>query len=187
MPRLRELMRIVNDVYDVEALGGMYAFLDGFSAEKKTVEDYRVLASLGLKRVYVGLESGSAGLLQLLNKPGAPEDALHAVRAMKTAGVAVGVIVLLGAGGRSYAIDHVRDTTQLINAMRLDMDDLIYFSELIESEGLAYTQQAFAQGLQPLTAEERIAQGEAIERGLRFSARRGEPHISRYDIREFVY
>lgn len=186
-PRLLELLRITNAVYDVEALGGVYAFLDGFSGEKKSVDDYRALARLGLKRVYVGLESGSADLLRLLKKPGDPQDALQAVRTMKAAGVAVGVIVLLGAGGRQYAPAHIAETTALLNQMRLDMDDLLYFSELIESEGLEYTQQAYQHGLQPLSAEERIEQGESIERGLRFSARRGEPHISRYDIREFVY
>jgi radical SAM superfamily enzyme YgiQ (UPF0313 family) len=187
MPRLVELMGIVNALYDVEGLGGIYAFLDGFSGEKKTVEDYRRLKALGLKRVYVGLESGSEELLRLLKKPGAPEDALHAVQAMKQAGLAVGVIVLLGAGGQVYADAHVRDTIRLVNQMRLDMDDLVYFSELVESEGLEYTRQAYEQGLLPLGPEARIAQGDTIERGLRFSARKGEPHISRYDIREFVY
>jgi hypothetical protein len=81
----------------------------------------------------------------------------------------------------------VRDTVRLLNEMRLDMDDILYFSELIESEGLPYTQAAYDAGLVPLTTEERLAQGEAIERQLRFSQAGGVPHISRYDIREFVY
>jgi hypothetical protein len=71
--------------------------------------------------------------------------------------------------------------------MQLDMHDLIYFSELITEEGTPYTRDAYAAHLQPISSEERIAQGEAIERGLRFSRRGGTPHISRYDIREFVY
>ena len=74
-----------------------------------------------------------------------------------------------------------------INAMPLDLDDLIYFSELIESEGLEYTRVAYQQQLRPLSSTERIAQGETIERGCSFSTRRSTPHISRYDIREFVY
>jgi radical SAM superfamily enzyme YgiQ (UPF0313 family) len=187
MPRLLPLLDIVHDVYDVTNLGGMYAFLDGFSGEKKAAEDYALLAKKGLVRVYVGLESGNKALLQFLKKPGEPADAIKAVRAMKAGGLAVGVIVLLGAGGHQYAPDHVRDTIEALNAMQLGMDDIIYFSELIADEEMEYAREAYQAGLKPLTPEERIAQGEAIESGLRFSRAGGTPHISRYDIREFVY
>jgi hypothetical protein len=133
------------------------------------------------------MESGHAPLLRFLKKPGQPQDAIDAARTMKQAGIAVGVIVLLGAGGHKFADQHVRDTIKALNAMALDMDDLIYFSELVVSEGMAYAQDAYQAGLRPLTHQERIAQQAAIERGLRFSQQGGVPHMSRYDIREFVY
>ncbi|MCC7205940.1 MAG: radical SAM protein [Anaerolineae bacterium] len=187
MPRLMPLLDAVHEVYDVEALGGMYAFLDGFSGEKKNVDDYRALRAAGLERVYVGLESGNADLLRFLRKPGEPDDAIHAVRAIKEAGIAVGVIVLLGAGGHEYAAAHVRDTIATLNAMPLDLNDILYFSELVVSEGLEYAQDAYQAGLKPLAADERAAQEEAIRDGLRFGDESGAPHMSRYDIREFVY
>jgi hypothetical protein len=71
--------------------------------------------------------------------------------------------------------------------MGLDADDLIYFSELIEREGMQYSRDAFQAGLTPLSSAERIAQGEEIEARLAFDPGRGVPHLSRYDIREFVY
>lgn len=181
------LLDMARDVFDVEALGGVYAFLDGFSGQKKSVEDYAVLRQRGLKTVYIGMESGSADLLQFLKKPGQPDDVIDAVRTLKRAGVAVGVIVLLGAGGKQHADAHVRETVAALNAMGLDMDDLIYFSELVVSEGMAYAQDAYQAGLDPLSHAERIAQQDEIERQLRFSHDGGTPHISRYDIREFVY
>ena len=187
MPRLLALLEVVHEVFDVAALGGLYAFLDGFSGEKKSAADYHRLAQAGLKRVYIGLESGCQPLLSFLKKPGKAADAIQAVQAMKTSGVAVGVIVLLGAGGQAYARQHVRETISVLNAMRLDADDLIYFSELVEAEGMEYTRDAYEAGLQPLNAEERLIQGEQIEAGLKFSTAGGDPHISRYDIREFVY
>ncbi len=187
MPRLLALLEVVHEVFDVAALGGLYAFLDGFSGEKKSAADYHRLAQAGLKRVYIGLESGCQPLLSFLKKPGKAADAIQAVQAMKTSGVAVGVIVLLGAGGQAYARQHVRETISVLNAMRLDADDLIYFSELVEAEGMEYTRDAYEAGLQPLNAEERLIQGEQIEAGLKFSTAGGVPHISRYDIREFVY
>ncbi len=187
MPRLLPLLDIIHEDLDVEALGGIYAFLDGFSGERKSAADFAALARRGLKRVYVGMESGSARLLQFLKKPGNPDDVIAAVRNMKSAGVAVGIIVLLGAGGQTYAREHVRETISAINAMGLDLDDIVYFSELIESEGLEYTRDAFDARLQPLTPQERLRQAEQIERALVFSEEGGTPHISRYDIREFVY
>jgi hypothetical protein len=198
MPRLVELIEITRTIFDVDHLGGLYAFLDGFSGEKKTGADFARLAGLGLKRVYIGLESGHDPLLRFLKKPGQAIDALHAVRAMKSGGVSVGIIVLLGAGGKQYAQAHVADTTFLLNRMNLDADDLIYFSELVEappggnasgdgeSPQLEYTRDAYAQNLVPLTPSERISQGEEIESGLLFDSAHGVPHISRYDIREFV-
>jgi hypothetical protein len=187
MAQLLPLFESVHQVYDVQQLGGIYAFLDGFSAERKTAADYRTLAERGLKRVYVGLESGNAALLHFLKKPGRPADMVRAVQAMKAGGVAVGVMVLLGAGGHEYARQHVADTIQALNDLSLGLDDLIYFSELVAGEDLPYTRAAYAAQLRPLTPAERQAQGEAIELGLRFSAAEGTPHISRYDVREFVY
>lgn len=187
MRLLLPLLDVVHEVYDVEALGGLYAFLDGFSGDKKSAEDYALLRERGMERVYVGLESGSANLLHFLRKPGSPQDAVKAVRAMKQGGLDVGVIVLLGAGGHQYAAEHERETVQVLNAMGLDMDDILYFSELMVSEGMPYATDAVQAGLDPMTREERLAQQQRIERGLRFSERGGVPHISRYDIREFVY
>jgi len=187
MSRLLPLIEVVHDSYDVESLGGIYAFLDGFSAQKKSHADYRLLAQRGLKRVYIGMESGNEALLKFLKKPGKPVDAIEAVKAIKDGGVAVGVIILLGAGGQAYIKAHVKDTIQALNAMRLELDDLIYFSELFVSNDMPYLQDAYQAQLQPLSPEERIAQGDEIEAGLKFSPKGGTPHISRYDIREFVY
>lgn len=187
MPRLVPLMEIANREYDVTRLGGIYAFLDGFSGEKKSAANYARLASLGLKRVYIGMESGNAELLRFLHKPGAPDDVIRTVQTMKAGGVSVGIIILLGAGGQRYAAGHVRDTIHAVNQMNLDLDDLIYFSELVENENLPYVQDAFRSELQPLSPSQRLAQQEQIEAGFRFAEAAGVPHISRYDIREFVY
>jgi len=187
MPRLLTMLDIINDEFDIEQMGGIYAFLDGFSGEKKNAQDYARLAAKGVKRIYIGMESGSRELLSFLKKPGHPEDVIHSVQAIKEGGIAVGVIILLGAGGSFYAPIHTRETIEALNQMNLGLDDLIYFSELIENEGMQYTQDAYQQDLNPLTARERIAQGNEIEAGLTFTEASGVPHISRYDIREFVY
>ena len=160
MHKLLPLIDVAREVFG----RGMVAFLDGFSGRKKSAADYAVLAERGLRRVYIGLESGSADVLTHLNKPGLPADAVEAVTALKAGGVSVSVIVLLGVGGA----EHVRETVTVLNQMPLDKGDLLYFSDLIGERALpeaVYRQQE-----------------EVIRDGLRI-----KPHISRYDIREFIY
>ena len=68
---------------------------------------------------------------------------MNAVKTIKSGGVSVGIIILLGAGGKQFSDQHVSDTIKVINQMDLDADDIVYFSELIEHEGLTYSQNAF--------------------------------------------
>jgi hypothetical protein len=187
MPRLIPLLEITHQHFNVDHLGGIFAFLDGFSGEKKSPQDYKTLAGLGLQRIYIGMESGDTELLQYLKKPGKPEDVLSAVEHIKSAGVAVGIIILAGAGGKKYYRQHVDNTVQIINKMSLGLDDIIYFSELIESENLEYTKSAYQNDFSPLSPAQAAGQALEIQNQLSFSDENGTPHISRYDIREFVY
>jgi hypothetical protein len=77
------------------------AFLDVYTGVRKEASFWERLRALGLRRVYLGLETGPRRLLRLLNKPGDPEEALELVRALKRAGLWVGVILMVGAGGPS--------------------------------------------------------------------------------------
>jgi radical SAM superfamily enzyme YgiQ (UPF0313 family) len=186
MRKLVPLFNIVNKKLDVSNLGGIFAFLDGFSGEKKKMEDFRLLKSLGLEKVYIGMESGHDPLLKFLHKPGTAQDVLKAVETIKSGGVSVGIIILSGAGGKQYSDQHISDTVKVINRMNLEADDILYFSELIENENLTYAQNAYQKNFQPLNAEELLQQRHMIEKGLKFSGI-DSPHISRYDIRDFVY
>ncbi len=185
-PRLSALIEVAHQVFPEPAFASVYAFLDGFSGRRKGPSEYAALRALGLRRVYLGMESGHGPLLRFLRKPGTPEDVLATVQALKAGGVAVALIVLLGAGGARFAAAHVRDTVALLNAMPLGPEDLIYFSDLVVTEDLEYAQQAAALDLRPLDEAALRAQERAIRQGLRFP-RGARPRISRYDIREFVY
>lgn len=164
---------------------GVYAFVDGFTGARKSVSDYRLLRHFGLRRVYIGLESGHDPLLAFARKPGNAEGAIDAVRAMKAAGLHVGVIVMIGLGGSRYAAGHVRDTIATVNTMGLSRGDLLYFSDLVEVPGTSYPLLAAAADAQPLDADARRDQRQAIRDGLRFPG--PPPQMATYDIREFVY
>jgi radical SAM superfamily enzyme YgiQ (UPF0313 family) len=170
-----------------ETMGGgreIYGFVDGFSGRKKSAQDYAGLAAQGLRRVYVGLESGHDALLEWLRKPSRAADVVSAVRQITAGGVSVGVIVLLGGGGERYDAGHVQDTIRVLNQMALGAGDLLYFSNFI-SAGTPYEQKTTDADLRPLPLTRMEAQREAILAGLDWGSQR--PRIATYDIREFIY
>jgi hypothetical protein len=184
MARLLPMFETLLDEVDA-ARRGVYAFVDGFAGAKKTLAEYRLLGHLGLRRVYVGLESGHDPLLSFVRKPGTAEEATETVSILKAAGVNVGVIVMVGLGGERFAEGHERDTVATLDAMGLGAGDLLYFSDLVDVPAASYPVMAANDGIRPLTAEERRAQETRIRDGLRFPGDR--PQLAAYDIREFVY
>ena len=180
--RLAPLLSIVHEEFGQRPI---HAFLDAFSGAHKSVDEYRQLAALGLKRVSIGLESGHDPLLKFVRKPGRAQDASDAVAELKAAGIGVSLIVVIGLGGDRYAAGHVSDTLAALNAMPLDRGDILYFSDLVEHEHTPYPALARAEGIRGLAPAEMQAQRQAIRSGLRFAS--GGPILSRYDIHEFVY
>lgn len=164
---------------------GIHAFVDGFTGEKKSVADYRRLRALGLRRVYLGLESGDDALLAFVRKPATSGQVIETVARLKAAGVHVAPIVLVGLGGRPGAAGHVRETARVLNALALGPDDLVYFSDLVDEPGAAYPEAARAAGLVPLDAGERAQQRREIEAGVRWAG--DPPRRAGYNYSDFIY
>jgi radical SAM superfamily enzyme YgiQ (UPF0313 family) len=178
------LLPILDSVAD--AFGGrppaVCGFVDGFSGARKTTDDYRALRERGLRRAYVGLESGSDRLLALVRKPATSGETVLAVRAMKEAGLETGVIVMIGLGGRRFDQEHAAATAATLERMGLDSRDLVYFSELVES---ADVEDESATAGEPLSAEERRMQRLRISEG--FVSAGSQPRTAVYDLRELLY
>lgn len=167
------------------AFDGIYAFVSALDALRKSRDDIRELRARGLRRVYIGLESGDDAVLRFLNKPNTAAQALDGVRDLKAGGVAVGVVVMLGIGGARYAADHVARTADILNGMALGPDDILYFSEYVGTPGSEYGQRAAEAGIQPLSHSEMQTQRAALEARLTFPG--PPPKRAIYDIREFAY
>lgn len=213
MPRLLALLRVVQDwsrgagggahtgaagrrsedaaapAANMTALGDLplFAFIDAFHVERKSVADWQELRAHGLARVYIGMESGHDPLLRWLNKPGDAADVLDATTTLKAAGLQASVIILLGAGGDRYAHGHVRDTVALLNAMPLGRGDLIYFSDFVVHADAPYAALAAAAGIEPLPPAALRAQELAIRAAFVTQDAQQPPQFARYDIGEFVY
>lgn len=204
-PQLLDLLDEVNRAFELTPAGlapaarrawekehpvhfdGLYSFIDAFTTRRKTAADFAELAARGLRRVYIGLESGDPALLRFLGKPNTPEDVTALVRTLKQGGVATGLVVLVGAGGDEYSAAHVRATAELLNALPLDAGDLIYLSELVDAPGSTYAERAAEAGLRALSADELDAQARALRAALSFQDPANRPKVSYYDLREFIY
>jgi radical SAM superfamily enzyme YgiQ (UPF0313 family) len=166
----------------------LFSFVDAWTGQRKAAADWRAYAALGLKRVYVGLETGDQDLLAWLEKPGSPEDAVDLVGALHEAGVAAGVVVLVGAGGERFAEAHAARTAEALTAMRLRPDDLLYFAEYVDEPGLEYGRRAAgAPDLLPLSPERSAQVRRFILAHVRPADPAHPPKSASYDIREFVY
>jgi hypothetical protein len=192
--RLIDMLRVLHEEFPIGqakpgfdyVLKGIYSFLDIVGAEKKTLADYQELREYGLKRIYIGLETGDNAVFRLLNKPGSPAECVEAVRTIKAAGINVGVILLAGAGGRQYAQAHVQQSLHTLKVMDLGVGDIVYVSPLVTSPTDEYTRTMDTHGVTALHASEVMAQVDVLKGGVT-RARHGGPKVTLYHIEEFIY
>lgn len=188
MERLLPLLQWINEDI-LPALGtasaGIHSFVDLFSDRQRPAADFAEMRRCGVRRVYVGVESGSAPLLRFLKKPQTPEQIIETIRTIKRGGLDVGAILMLGLGGREFGARHVSETVRVLNSIPWTPGDVVFLSEFVEYPAAGYPALAREAGLRPLPVEELARQYEAIAAGIRTGA--GYPKIAPYNAEEFIY
>ncbi|HNY27521.1 MAG TPA: radical SAM protein [Candidatus Sumerlaeota bacterium] len=128
-----------------------------------TSEQLRTLRAQGFTQGYLGMESGSAQVLERIGKGATPEDMVACVKRAAEVGIKISVIGLLGIGGRELSGDHVRETVRVLNAMQPRQ---VSFLTAILLPGTPLYRQAERGEFQPLTDREILTELEAIVSGL---------------------
>jgi radical SAM superfamily enzyme YgiQ (UPF0313 family) len=117
-PRLLDILASIRrSLPGIERVG---SYANAKSILRKTPEDLRDLKAAGLKMVYLGVETGSAALLEKIRKGVGVEQMVDAGRRIKDAGILLSVTVLLGIGGRTHSIEHATETAKILT--RIDPD-----------------------------------------------------------------
>jgi hypothetical protein len=165
----------------------VHSFIDVFSGTPRSALDWTELRRHGLRRVYIGMESGCDLLLEWMRKPVRAEAVRRTVLTLKEADINVGLIVLLGAGGQEFYRLHVTETLELLNHLPLGTGDFIYFSPLVIYPGGPYADLAKKGGIHSMTLEQMKRQEAEIRSQLRFDQRRGRPYLAKYEVELFVY
>ena len=161
----------------------VFGFIDLFTGERHPLSTWRRLREAGLKGVYLGMETGHDPLLAWLNKPGSQRELLAFVADLKAAGLFVGLIVMVGVGGRAFQERHFRDTLEALAAMPLDKGDVVFLSPFVEDPASAYHARRQAEGVPAMSEAEVEAELKRFAHAVRGLGLRA----ARYDIREFLY
>jgi hypothetical protein len=132
----------------------------------KPVEDLRTLRDKGLTLAYLGIESGSAAILNRIRKGASPATMVAALERAAAAGIEVSATVILGLGGRRLWREHMDGTIVLINRappaylstlqLRLDDEVIDDFVGRFARDGVPFEEQD-DDGI--LAEQERLLQG----------------------------
>ncbi|MBW1650466.1 MAG: radical SAM protein [Deltaproteobacteria bacterium] len=115
MKRLvRILEKIKNDLPQVTRIG-LYGNAKGL--KMKTVKELEQLKELGLKIIYMGLESGDEVTLKAINKGATPATMIETGRKARNAGIKLSVTVLLGIAGNIRSQIHAKQTGKVLSAI----------------------------------------------------------------------
>ena len=111
-PRLEEILKLVNDnLPDISRIG---TYANAKSILRKSVDELKTLRALGLKIIYLGVETGNVELLKKINKGVTYEQMVEAGQRVKEAGITLSVTVILGLGGIEKSVEHARDTAKIL-------------------------------------------------------------------------
>jgi len=117
-PRLEEILELINkNLPDIERIG---TYANAKSILRKSDEELKKLRALGLKIIYLGVETGNKELLEEIHKGVTYEQMVEAGRRVKEAGITLSVTVLLGLGGIEKSIEHAIDTARILSDMDPD-------------------------------------------------------------------
>jgi len=137
---------------DVDVLGeppcleGFHAFLHEYDRPAFTEAKWKELKLRHLKRLILGIESGSKRVRSLYGRTWLKDDVRKWIASSP---VTVGLVVVVGAGGREGAADHVNQTVELLAKLKLRSGTLV---SLVDAGDLD-SRPVSDQGFEPLDRE----------------------------------
>lgn len=188
--RLVELMNILHDTTLLRPIleqGGVHAFLDIYTGMHKSATDYRRLHALGLRRVSLGVESGSEALLSYVQKPATRQDMVSVMTNLKSAGLAVVVIFMVGLGGGTYREAHLAESATLVETLPLSKGDVIYLSQFTPDPQAPYLPLAAESGVQAMTSDEIARETRRWKEVLKDRIAAKGVKVAPYSFQRFIY
>ncbi len=114
--KLRQLLSAISEYLPWVTRVGIYA--NAKSLRHKSLEELRELRELGLRTIYMGLETGHDPTLRAVNKGETAASMIEQCQRAKEAGLKRNVTVLLGLAGVQDSLEHARATARALNEMQ---------------------------------------------------------------------
>jgi len=83
----------------------------------KSESELKELRSLGLKLLYIGIETGDDDLLKLINKGETFNSTVDGILKAHEAGIETSIMIINGLGGKKYSQKHALYSAEIINAI----------------------------------------------------------------------
>jgi radical SAM superfamily enzyme YgiQ (UPF0313 family) len=116
------LLKIVKKLYKTfPALQQVSTYVGPKSTLRKSMSELIALKNAGLKKAYLGVESGDDRILKEMNKGVAADEMLAAGKNLIEAGWTLSAMIMLGLAGRGGpSREHALKTAEIINKMKPD-------------------------------------------------------------------
>jgi radical SAM superfamily enzyme YgiQ (UPF0313 family) len=83
----------------------------------KSDDELKELKSLGLKLLYIGIETGDDELLKLINKGETFNSTIDGIQKAHNAGIETSIMIINGLGGKKYSEKHALKSAEIINKL----------------------------------------------------------------------
>jgi len=139
------------------------SYANGCNITRKNDHELAELYKHKLSLIYMGLESGSQGVLDRCGKSSSVEEMIEAVNKAAKANIKSSVIVLLGLGGKKHSQEHVKDTIAALNRMQ---PRYLSFLSLMVIPGTPLAEEARRGEFKELNSAELLKESYEIIKGL---------------------
>ena len=129
--KLVEIIKYANEIFPHLERCGVYAHSKDIL--KKSDEQLKAIFQAGLKIAYVGFESGSNHLLEMVHKQANKSDHLKASKKLMKAGITLSATFINGLGGANNPViseKHALESADLVNKICPDDDRIWYIAFL---------------------------------------------------------
>lgn len=130
--RLVEILEYINKKFTALERVSSYAMPKNLL--QKTPTELKTLRTVGLKMLYVGIESGSDKVLKKITKGATYKTIVESCKKAKESNYVLSCMIILGLGGKKYTYEHIEETAKIISeispdyigALNLHLADSLY-------------------------------------------------------------
>ncbi|TRZ80489.1 radical SAM protein [bacterium] len=139
------------------------SYANGCNITRKNDHELAELYNYKLRLIYMGLESGSQGVLDRCRKSSSVEEMIEAVNKAAKAHIKSSVIILLGLGGKEHSEEHVKSTVVALNRMQ---PRYLSFLSLMLIPGTPLAEEVRREEFEELNSTELLKESYEIIKGL---------------------